>query len=158
MTCDLRPVTCDQWPVSSKRKLSFNNGGKRRKFNPTKVLISAMRQLTQKTASLSERRIAAHTTRKTVNRLACKQLHLNLCSVRTTKRRNKPYVTWETKAQLDSCKKHKIFSRQTCTSLETKNMYIAIYRNELKQCINTWQIYTEMSNLTNKLLPFIGYV
>ena len=68
----------------AKRK-HFNNGGKRgRKVNPTKVLIS-MRQPPQKTARLSERRIVAYTTRKTVNRLARKQLQLNLCSAEQPK-------------------------------------------------------------------------
>ena len=68
----------------------FINGGKRGKLQPP-----------QKTASLSEPRIAAYTTRKTVNRLARKRrLHFGIYVVSEQPKRG-TNLTSETKALLD---------------------------------------------------------
>ena len=40
-------------------------------------------------------------------------------------------------------------SAKANTSLETKKTYLAIYRNEPKQCTNTWKI-TEVSNFAKR--------
>ena len=78
-----------------------------------------MRQPPQKTESFSERRIATHTTRKTVSRLTRKQLYFKLCSFRTTKG-GINLTQLRNKVLSDSYKKHKNFSRQRHSFFEVK--------------------------------------
>ena len=61
---------------------------------------------------------ATHTTYKTVNRLARKQLHLNY--VVSERPKGGISRSRETKALLDSCKKHKNFAWQTYSFLKVK--------------------------------------
>ena len=82
----------------------FNDGGKRAKLIRRKFWY-----LWGNHPRKQQRWITAYTTSKTVNRPVRKRLHLKLFSVRTTKRRNKPYLI---------NKKRKNFSRQTCSFLE----------------------------------------